>query len=160
MELLRSERDGPVAVGGVPQHGEASPDLRDWNDLDALGGHGVYRHACRSVPVVEQDLHEQAAEGVAHDDRRALELPDDALEVLYRAGHCQRLDGRGVLAQRFDLDLQAGIGWSEHAVSALGVVFDPPLPAARGPQSPWIRTMVSGAPGSGVLLSAVMGSSS
>src|SRR5215211_5423317 len=76
MELLRSERDGPVAVGGVPQHGEASPDLRDWNDLDALGGHGVYRHARCTVPVVEQDLGEQAAEGVAHDDRRALELPD------------------------------------------------------------------------------------
>src|SRR5918994_6964581 len=132
MELLRSERDGPVAVGGVPQHGEGSPDLRDWNDLDALGRHGVYRHPGGAVPVVEQDLGEQATEGVAHDDRRALELLDDALVVLHDCGDRQRLYRRGILVERLYLYLQAGVGRSEHAIAAALVVLAPVLPAARG----------------------------
>src|SRR3712207_2655029 len=105
MNRLRSERDAPGAVGGVPQHGKASPDLRDWNDLDALGWHGVYSHARRTVPVVEQDLHEQATEGVAHDNRRALQLAYDTLVVLHDRGDRQRLDRGGVLVQRLYLYL-------------------------------------------------------
>src|SRR3712207_2455352 len=110
MELLRSERDGPVAVGGVPQHGEGSPDLRDRNDLDALGWHGVYGHPGGTVPVVEQDLGEQAAEGVAHDDRRPVEFSDDTLVVLHDRGDRQLLDRRGILVQRLYLYLKAGVG--------------------------------------------------
>src|SRR3712207_1037393 len=136
MELLRSERDGPVAVGGVAQHGEASPDLRDRNDFDALGGHGVYRHARRTVPVVEQDLHEQATEGVAHEDRRALQRAYDALVVLHDGGDRQRLDRGGVLVERLDLDLEAGVGRSEHAIAAARVARDPVLPAAWGYPEP------------------------
>src|SRR3712207_1572130 len=136
MELLRSERDGPVAVGGVPQHGEGSPDLRDWNDLDALGWHRVYRHAGRTVPVVEQDLREQATEGVAHDDRRALQLAYDTLVVLDDCGDRQRLDRGGVLVQRLYLYLQAGVGRSEHAIAAALVALDPVLPASWGHPEP------------------------
>src|SRR3712207_5888105 len=136
MELLRSERDGPVAVGGVPQHGEASPDLRDWNDLDALGGHGVYRYARCTVPVVEQDLHEQATEGVAHDNRRALQLAYDTLVVLHDCGDRQRLDRGGVLVQRLYLYLKAGVGRSEHPIAAALVALDPVLPASWGHPEP------------------------
>src|ERR671914_2990270 len=136
MELLRSERDGPVTVGGVPQHWEGSPDLRDWNDLDALGWHGVYRHPGGAVPVVEQDLGEQTAEGVAHDDRRAVEFSDDTLVVLHDCGDRQRLDRGGVLVQRLYLCLQAGIGRSEHAIAAALVALDPVLPASWGHPEP------------------------
>src|SRR3712207_4343384 len=136
MELLRSERDGPVAVGGVPQHGEASPDLRDWNDLDALGWHGVYSHPGGAVPVVEQDLHEQATEGVAHEERRALQRAYDTLVVLHDCGDRQRLDRGGVLVERLYLDLEAGVGRREHAIAAARVALDPVLPAAWGHPEP------------------------
>src|SRR5215212_8351139 len=129
MELLLSERDGPVAVGGVPQHGEASPDLRDWNDLDALGWHGVYSHPGGAVTVVKQDLGEQATEGVAHDDRRALQLAYDTLVVLHDCRDRQRLDRGGVLVQRLYLYLKAGVGGGEHAIAAALVALDPVLPA-------------------------------
>src|SRR5215204_5472557 len=136
MELLRSERDGPVTVGGVTQHGEAGPDLRDWNDLDALGRHRIDRHPGDAVTVVEQDLHEQATEGVAHDDRRALELSYDTLVVLHDCGDRQRLDRGGVLVQRLYLCLQAGVDRSEHVIAAALVALDPVLPASWGHPEP------------------------
>jgi len=58
--------------------------------------------------VVEQDLGQRTAEGVAHEDGRLLQLAYDALEVLDYGGDGQRLDGRGVLAQCLHLYLQAG----------------------------------------------------
>jgi hypothetical protein len=45
VELLRREPNGAVAVGGILQHREARLDLRRRDDLDALGRHGVDRHA-------------------------------------------------------------------------------------------------------------------
>src|SRR5829696_9466938 len=136
MELLRSERNGPVAVGGVPQHGEGSPDLRDWNDLDALRWHGVYSYPGGTVTVVEQDLGEQTAEGVAHDDRWALQLAYDTLVVLHDCRDRQRLDRGGVLVQGLYLYLQAGVGRSEHAIAAALVALDPVLPASWGHPEP------------------------
>jgi hypothetical protein len=84
------------------------------------------------VTVVEQDLRKQAAHRVAHDDRRALQLAYDALQVLDDGGNRQRLDRGGILAQRLYLDFQTGVGWGEHAVAAALVALDPLLPAARG----------------------------
>src|SRR5829696_1236645 len=136
MELLRSERNGPVAVGGVPQHGEGSPDLRDWNDLDALRWHGVYSYPGGTVTVVEQDLGEQATEGVAHDDRWALQLAYDTLVVLHDCRDRQRLDRGGVLVQGLYLYLQAGVGRSEHAIALALVALDPVLPASWGHPEP------------------------
>jgi hypothetical protein len=62
----------------------------------------------------------------------ASELPYDALEVLHDGGDGQGLDRGGVLAQRFDLNLEARVGGGEHAVAFALVALDPPLPAARG----------------------------
>jgi hypothetical protein len=42
--------------------------------------------------VIEQDLGEQAAHGVAHDDRGSVELVYDALVVLDDGGDGQSLD--------------------------------------------------------------------
>jgi len=47
---------------------------------------------------------------VAHDDRRAIKLAYDTLEVLDDGGDGQRLYRGGVLAQRLDLDLKAWVG--------------------------------------------------
>jgi hypothetical protein len=60
--------------------------------------------------VVEEDLGEQPVCRVANDDRGVLQLIDDAPYVLDDGGDGQCLYGRGVLAQRLDLDLEAWIG--------------------------------------------------
>src|SRR5919112_5789610 len=130
--LLFGEAHGPHSVGGVPKHGEGGPYLRDRHHPYTLGGHRVYGHADGPVAVVEQDLGERPTEGVAHDDRGAVELAYDAFEMLNDCGDPQGLDGGWVLAQGLDLYLQARICGSQHAVSLVLVALDPPLPAARG----------------------------
>src|SRR5919107_2141029 len=130
--LLFGEAHRPHSVGGVPKHGEGGPYLRDRHHPYTLGRHRVYCHADGPVAVVEQDLGERPTEGVAHDDRGAIQLSYDAFEVLDDGGGGPGLDGGGVLAQGLDLYLQAGICGGEHAVSLALVALDPPLPAARG----------------------------
>ena len=61
-----------------------------------------------------------------------VEPADDALVVLDGRGHRQRLDRRGIGAQRLDLDLQAGVGRREHAVAALREVLRPSAPSSAG----------------------------
>src|SRR5215213_684850 len=72
VELLFGEPNSLVAVCGVPQYGEEGSYLCDRGYPDALGWRGVYNYPRRAVTVVEQDLGEQATEGVAHDDRGVL----------------------------------------------------------------------------------------
>src|SRR5919112_4573045 len=93
MPLLFGEAHGPVAVGRGPKHGEGGPYLRDRHHPDALGRHRVYGHACGPLAVVEQDLGERPTEGVAHDDRGAIQLAYEAFEVLDDGGDGQGLDG-------------------------------------------------------------------
>ena len=86
--------------------------------------------------MVEEDLDDQAAEGVAHEDRRLVELSDDVLVTLDDGWNGQRLDRAGIGVERLDLALEAGVGRCQHAVAALGVAVDPVLPTARShPQS-------------------------
>jgi hypothetical protein len=82
--------------------------------------------------MIEQDLGEQAAHGVAHDDRGSVELVYDALVVLDYGGDGQRLYRGGVLAQCLNLDLETWVGWGKYTVAAPLVVIDPLLPAAGG----------------------------
>src|SRR5829696_571078 len=73
---------------------------------------------------------------MAHDDRWAIKVAYDALEVLDYGGDGEGLDGRGVLAQRLHLDLQAGVGGGENAVTLLLVVPYPLLPTSWGHPQP------------------------
>src|SRR5919112_1656068 len=132
--LLVAEVDVGVLVTRreVPKHGEGGPYLRDRHHPHALGRHRVYGDSCGPVAVVEQDLGERPTEGVAHDDRGAVELAYDAFEMLGYCGDPQGLDGGWVLAQGLDLYLQARICGSQHAVSLVLVALDPLLPAAGG----------------------------
>src|SRR5919112_2531192 len=132
VELLFGEAHRPHSVGGVPKHGEGGPYLRDRHHPYTLGRHGVYGHADGPVAVVEHDLGERPTEGVAHDDRGAIQLSYDAFEMLDDCGDPQGLDRRGIIAQGLDLYLQARVCGGENAVSLALVALDPPLPAARG----------------------------
>ena len=82
--------------------------------------------------MVEQDLGERTAEGVAHDDGWLIQLAYDALQVLDDPRDGQSLDRGGVLVERLHLYLKAWVGGGEHAVALALVVLDPLLPAAGG----------------------------
>jgi hypothetical protein len=84
-----------VAVGRVVQHGEGGLDLRRRQRAHALGRHGVDRDPGCAQAAVEQDSHQRAAEGMSDQDRRVLELGDDALQVLDRFRDGDLLDWRG-----------------------------------------------------------------
>src|SRR5919107_765497 len=136
VELLFGEAHRPHSVGGVPKHGEGGPYLRDRHHPYTLGRHRVYCHADGPVAVVEQDLGERPTEGVAHDDRGAIQLSYDAFEMLDYGGDGQGLDRGWVLAQGLDLYLQARVCGGENAIALALVALDPPLPAARGHPQP------------------------
>src|ERR671920_172930 len=95
--LLGGKAHGPVAVGGGLPHGEARAFLRARDYPYALGRHRIYGDSCGPVAVVEQDLGERPTEGVAHDDRGAIQLFYDAFEVLDAGGDGKCLDGGRVL---------------------------------------------------------------
>src|SRR5918998_438266 len=97
VELLFCEAHRPHSVGGVPKHGEGGPYLRDRHHPYTLGRHGVYGHADGPVAVVEHDLGERPTEGVAHDDRGAIQLSYDAFEMLDYGGDGQGLDRREII---------------------------------------------------------------
>src|SRR5215218_6077439 len=115
-----------MAVCGVPQYGEGGPGLRQ----------RYVAHARWPVSVVEQNLDDQAPHRVAHENRRLVELSDDAFVVLDYGGDRKRLDRRGVLVERLDLYLKAWVGRSEHAIAAALVALDPVLPASGGHPEP------------------------
>src|ERR671921_525871 len=130
--LLVAEVDVGVLVTRreVPKHGEGGPYLRDRHHPHALGRHRVYGDSCGPVAVVEQDLGERPTEGVAHDDRGAIQLAYDAFEVLDYGGDGQGLDRRGIIAQGLYLYLQARVCGGEHTIALALVALAPPLPAS------------------------------
>ena len=73
---------------------------------------------------------------MADQDRRALELGDDARDMLDRVGHGDALDRSGIRAQRLDFDLEARIGGRDYAEPAALVAGDPALPHAGGHPKP------------------------
>ena len=136
VELVRREPDGLVPVRRVLEDREQRLDLRRWVDAHALGRGRVDHDAGGAAPAVEQELGERAAEGMAHDDRRPVELRDDTGEVRNGLGHRQRRDHRRVLAERLHLDLEPWVAGRDDPVALALVVRDPLLPAARGHPQP------------------------
>jgi hypothetical protein len=65
---------------------------------------------------------------MTHEDRWRL---DDGLEVRHDRGNREALDGRLIAVERFGLDLEPRIRWSENAVASGFIACDPVLPAPR-----------------------------
>jgi hypothetical protein len=78
-----------VEVGRVAQHGKGDLEGGERQHQDALDRRGVNGHPGGAQPAVEQDLGEQPAEGVAHDDRRLVQIADDGVVVVDDLGHAQ-----------------------------------------------------------------------
>src|SRR5581483_12463088 len=111
-------------------------DLRRRADVHTLGRRRVDHDGAGAVAPGQQQLRQRSPEGVAHDDRRAVEALDDALDVLDDPGNGLLGDHLRVLPQRLDLDLEAGVGGGQDPVALLLVVGDPVLPAAGGHPQP------------------------
>ena len=80
--------------------------------------------------MIEQDLCEHTAGGVAHQDGGRLQLSDHALEMLDDRGNCQLLDRRRIRSERLNLDLEPRIRGGENAITAILVAGLPVLPAS------------------------------
>ena len=57
--------------------------------------------------VIDQQLHEEAAEGMTDDDRSLVETTDELLVVVDDLADRDRLERRRVGADRFDISFQA-----------------------------------------------------
>src|SRR5690606_13424218 len=125
---------GAVAGDGQDREGRAQAAERLFQH--ALDRGGVDRDARGAEAAVQQDLGDEAAQGVADDDGGPGLLPDDLLVEVGYFGDAQAVHDFRVLAQRFDLDLHAGPGRGGHLVAAPGVALDPVLPGARGQPQP------------------------
>src|SRR5215831_17390908 len=68
---------------------------------------------------------------MSHKDRWRLEVPDNGLEMRHDSGNREALDGRWIAVERFDLDLEPRIRWSDDAVALGFIAHDPVLPASR-----------------------------
>ena len=131
VELLGREQHRAVVVERALEDREGRLELGGREREDALGGGRVDRHAGDAVAAVEQQLGEEAAEGVAHDDRLAVEALDDVLIRLDDLVDADMLGPGGVGAQFLRRAVEAGPRRSEHLVAGGLVAGDPVLPAER-----------------------------
>ena len=76
------ERHDVVLSNGLRSAGQAGPQRRERQLEHALRGGGAERRPGRAEAAVEQQLREEPAEGVADDDRRAVEPVDDPRVVV------------------------------------------------------------------------------
>src|SRR5262245_38622489 len=68
---------------------------------------------------------------MTNENRWGLGLSDNGFEVRHDRGNREALDGRWIAVERFDLDLEPWIRWSEDAVALGFIARDPVLPASR-----------------------------
>jgi hypothetical protein len=65
------------------------------------------------------------------EDRWRFASPGNCFEVRHDRGNRETLDGRWIAVERFDLDLEPRIRWSEDAVAMGFIARNPVLPASR-----------------------------
>ena len=85
MKLVVRQRDVVVLAetNGLPERRRFRPGSVESGSFSMpLGAGGSERGACRAEAAVEQQLREQAAEGVADDDRCPVERADDPVVVV------------------------------------------------------------------------------
>ena len=93
MELLGGQLHGPLPVGRVAQHGEGGAQRGGRQAQHALDRRGRERDAGDTQAAVEQELRDQPAERVAHDDRRRVEPADDLGVVIGDLRYAEPIHG-------------------------------------------------------------------
>jgi hypothetical protein len=130
VELLGCEGQRLVPARRVGERGQQRLELRGWRHVDVLGRRGVDHHAGGAQPAGEQQLGQRAAEGVADDDRRLVQALDHGGQVVDGLRDGEAGDDLRLLAERLDLDVEAGVGRCDHPVPLRLVVGHPVLPGA------------------------------
>jgi hypothetical protein len=77
---------------------------------------------------INENLRYQPAEGVANDDRRGIQFPDDFVVLLDYFRDPQLCDSCGVMSEFVDIDVHAGPALRDDAETFLGVTLDPVFP--------------------------------
>src|SRR5438034_9904190 len=132
MELFFGWLHRLVKIGRVLKSWPGHLELGEGKDQDALYRRRIDCDARGAQSPVEQYLCKQTAEGMAHDDRRPIHLPNDAVVVVDDLRDAEAGDLIGVAAQILDAALHPGPGGRHHFVASFGVAIDPVLPAERG----------------------------
>ena len=120
VELLGGQRHRLTPVGQAAQDRERDPQGRERQPQHPLDRGGVDGHGGGAEPPVGQHLGERPAEGVAHDDRRPVQAPDDPVVVVDDPGDVEFRDRRRVPAELLDLPVHAGPGGCEHPEARRG----------------------------------------
>jgi DNA-binding IclR family transcriptional regulator len=82
VELTVGEGDHAVVVEGVGENGEDGFHGREGKDVDARRASSGNAYACAAEASVQEQLGEEAAEGVAHYYGWSVEVPDYLLVVV------------------------------------------------------------------------------
>ena len=122
----------PFAVERVLQARQPRAERRRRQHEDPLRRRRADRDAGGAVPAVEEELRDQAAEGMADDDRRPVEIADDPLVVatIPARPRPRRADG----SRRMSAGARSTPGQpsGDRVVPLLRVTIDPGIPAVRG----------------------------
>jgi hypothetical protein len=110
VELLGGDRHGAVTVGRALEDREGRAQGRDRQLGHAADRRRVDPDAGVAVAVAEQDLGDRAAEGVAHDDRLALDRAEELLHVVEDFLEAEIFDLAGVGADLVDRAVEARPG--------------------------------------------------
>ena len=106
-ELLGAELDDPVALGRVRERRGGGLQRRERQHEDALGRRRAERDARASQTAVEQQLDDQAAEGVPDQHGRPLQRLDQARVVVDDLVESEPGELRRLLAERLDVAVLA-----------------------------------------------------
>src|SRR5256886_1434763 len=128
-ELVEGQRHDPMPPRRVGKRRRSGLQRRERQHEDALRRRRAERNTRAPEAAVEQQLDEEAAVGVADQDRRLVEPPDELLVVIDDLGHAEALDRVCLLAELLDiggLPGPLGHGDVEALLEVAGVVLPAP----------------------------------
>src|SRR3954471_24623146 len=129
-ELLERQRDDSVPRRGMRERRGGRLQRRERQDEDALGRRRAERDAHTSDATVEEQLDDQAPEGVADQDGRLVELADQRLIVVHDLGQPETRELVDVVSEILHVADLAGPLGSGDREAALSEVVGEGLPAA------------------------------
>src|SRR6266567_7422423 len=96
-----------MIVGWIAQCRKGHFESREGQKEDAFHRRWSNGNTRYAKPAVEQNLRDQATKGMADDDGRPVQLPDDRLIVIDNLRHSQRCDWGRIAPEFVDVDIHA-----------------------------------------------------
>src|SRR2546423_745493 len=136
VELTRSKRRSRAVAEWISQNWESHANRGERQHRYSGRLRRVDENSSGAEAAVDEHLHDEPTERMAHDDWRRLELANNALVVIDDRFDLETLERRWVFSDRFDFALEPGPRRREHVVPCLLVAVDPLFPAARSEPKP------------------------